>query len=1122
MKPFRLLFKFSILSGLMLFIGVVVNGASRYSVANGNWGSTGTWSATSGGASGATVPVAGDIVSIENNHSVTIAAIASCATLNIASGSTLTVSGAFAFTVSGATSVTGNFNLVSSGAQTFGAVTVNSGGNLIIPNTANTILVTSLTVSSGGTLIHNQNYVSSNYLGVSGNLLISGTYNYAGYAPAIFMNGAGTVNINTGTTSVFYLLLRTANYFATGPVTVDGPFYAMWNVNAGSFHTNGQTVVANWGVINSGGTLYIDGVGTSLTIYGANGGLLTGHTVGGQNGTVSMSAGTLTSPGLYIGITGTATFTAAFTQSAGIANISDPLVIDNISSYNLSGGTLNILGGLTINSPSSLICTNSPPINIAGNWSNSGTFTAATSTVTFNGTTSQSIGGGVSSTFNNLAINNSAGVTCSLDQNVNSTLTLTNGDLNILTNNLILGPTASAVAGSLFSAAKMIIADGGGEVRKKFAAGTISGSYLFPIGDNSGTAEYSPITLNFTSGTAVTGAYAGVKVTDAKHPNNASTTDYLTRYWTLSNSGVTSPSLTATATYLTADITGTEANIAGAKYTGSLPWTKYGVIGSNTLSTTAITNTGAGIAITGISNLPPTVTISGGGVTICSGSTTASLSSIVVNATNSISYLWSPTTGLSSSTVSNPVANPASTTLYTLTVTDGNGFTGSASTTITVTSPPAAPTASVTAQPTCTLATGTITITAPTGAGMTYSTDGVTYSNTTGVFPGMAAGSYNLTAKNSGGCISSISSVTVNAQPPTPAAPTASVTAQPTCTLATGTITITAPTGAGMTYSTDGVTYSNTTGVFPGMAAGSYNLTAKNSGGCISSISSVTVNAQPPTPATPTITAGSSTTFCTGGSVTLTSSAGTSYLWSTGATTASISPTASGSYTVKVTNASGCQSASSAATVVTVNPLPAAPTASVTAQPTCTLATGTITITAPTGAGMTYSTDGVTYSNTTGVFPGMAAGSYNLTAKNSGGCISSISSVTVNAQPPTPAAPTASVTAQPTCTLATGTITITAPTGAGMTYSTDGVTYSNTTGVFPGMAAGSYNLTAKNSGGCISSISSVTVNAQPPTPAAPTASVTLSLLVLSATGTITIHRSYRSRNDLQHRWCYLF
>ena len=60
--------------------------------------------------------------------------------------------------------------------------------------------------------------------------------------------------------------------------------------------------------------------------------------------------------------------------------------------------------------------------------------------------------------------------------------------------------------------------------------------------------------------------------------------------------------------------------------------------------------------------------------------------------------------------------------------------------------------------------------------------------------------------------------------------------------------------------------------------------------------------------AAPTITAGGPTTFCAGGSVTLTSSAGTSYLWSNGATTRSINVTASGSYTVRVTNSGGCQS----------------------------------------------------------------------------------------------------------------------------------------------------------------------------------------------------------------------
>jgi hypothetical protein len=50
--------------------------------------------------------------------------------------------------------------------------------------------------------------------------------------------------------------------------------------------------------------------------------------------------------------------------------------------------------------------------------------------------------------------------------------------------------------------------------------------------------------------------------------------------------------------------------------------------------------------------------------------------------------------------------------------------------------------------------TGTITVTAPTGTGMTYSIDGSTYSNTDGMFMSVDAGSYSVTAKSSGGCIS--------------------------------------------------------------------------------------------------------------------------------------------------------------------------------------------------------------------------------------------------------------------------------------------------------------------------------------------------------------------------------
>ncbi|HMR90141.1 MAG TPA: hypothetical protein PKD51_18395, partial [Saprospiraceae bacterium] len=62
--------------------------------------------------------------------------------------------------------------------------------------------------------------------------------------------------------------------------------------------------------------------------------------------------------------------------------------------------------------------------------------------------------------------------------------------------------------------------------------------------------------------------------------------------------------------------------------------------------------------------------------------------------------------------------------------------------------------------------------------------------------------------------------------------------------------------------------------------------------------------------------------ICTGGSTVLTASGGSSYIWSTGETSASISltPTITQSYSVTVTDVNGCQS--SASVTVTVNSLP--------------------------------------------------------------------------------------------------------------------------------------------------------------------------------------------------------
>jgi len=146
-----------------------------------------------------------------------------------------------------------------------------------------------------------------------------------------------------------------------------------------------------------------------------------------------------------------------------------------------------------------------------------------------------------------------------------------------------------------------------------------------------------------------------------------------------------------------------------------------------------------------------------------------------------------------------------------------------------------------------------------------------------------------------------------------------------------------------------------------GLTANTYTVTcelySEDGGGDFFLVASKTIAITVNASNTPTITADGSTTLCVGGSVTLTSSTGTSYLWSTGATTASISPTTAGNYTVQVTNANGCQSASSAATVVTVNAQPSA-TISYLGSPYC-YNTGNANVTFSGTTGGTYSSSPV-------------------------------------------------------------------------------------------------------------------------------------------------------------------
>jgi HYR domain/Secretion system C-terminal sorting domain len=184
------------------------------------------------------------------------------------------------------------------------------------------------------------------------------------------------------------------------------------------------------------------------------------------------------------------------------------------------------------------------------------------------------------------------------------------------------------------------------------------------------------------------------------------------------------------------------------------------------------------------------------------------------------------------------------------------------------------------------------------------------YVRTTAAATGTPSGDITL-ASTGATTINVAVTATVNPLPPTP-----TITAGgPTTFCAGGSVTLTSSSATGNLWSTGETTQSIVV-----TTAGTYTVTV-TSAGCTSAPSAGTTITVNPLPATPTITPGGPTTFCTGGSVTLTSSSATGNLWSTGETTQSIVVTTGGTYTVTVTSG-GCTSAPSAGTTVTVDPLP--------------------------------------------------------------------------------------------------------------------------------------------------------------------------------------------------------
>ncbi len=475
---------------------------------------------------------------------------------------------------------------------------------------------------------------------------------------------------------------------------------------------------------------------------------------------------------------------------------------------------------------------------------------------------------------------------------------------------------------------------------------------------------------------------------------------------------------------------------------------------SNGATTQSITvNTAGGYSVT-VSNAqgcsatssPVSVTMSTGSVptisangptTFCQGS------NVTLTASTGSSYLWSNGATTKSITVS-------SSGTFSVTVTSGTCSGTSAPKTVTVNS---LPNATITANgPTTFCAGGSVVLTSSTGNSYLWSNGATTKSITV-----TTAGSYFVTVSNSSCSATSASTVvTVNSTP------TATITASGATTFCPGgSVTLTASTGSSYLWSNGKTTKSITVST-----AGSYSVTVSN-GSCsaTSAPTVVTVTNNP----TATITASGPTSFCPGGSVTLTASTGSSYLWSNGKTTKSITVTTAGSYSVTVSN--GSCSATSAPTVVTITNNP---TATITASGATTFcAGGSVTLTASTGSSYLWSNGKTTKSITVST-----AGSYSVTVSN-GSCsaTSAPTVVTVTNNP------TATITASGATTFcAGGSVTLTASTGSSYLWSNGKTTKSITVST-----AGSYSVTVSN-GSCSATSTPTVVSVN----SIPTATITVS------------------------------
>lgn len=496
--------------------------------------------------------------------------------------------------------------------------------------------------------------------------------------------------------------------------------------------------------------------------------------------------------------------------------------------------------------------------------------------------------------------------------------------------------------------------------------------YLFADGSCQTDGIYLPIVVN----PAVAATVTPTSTTCGN--NNGSIT-------VTSPTGGDSPNYEYSINGTTYSTTNTFTNLAAGNYTVYVR-----TIGDNCLTSYSVT---VGASSPFVANISPNSSV-------CPGNP------INITASGGASYQWFDGAMSLGSTPTISVS-PTSNTQYTCVVTNGSGCQSTVYTTVNTYAAPTMPT--ITPSGSTTICTGTsVDLTS------SYTSNNL-WSNaeTSATIEVSTAGSYTVQYTNGFGCTSTSAPIviTVNTAPSISAG---SISDPSACSTATGSIQV-AGSASGIISWTG--TSSGSTGTvslphtISNLSAGSYNISIIDGNGCLSNnLNQVLTDPTPP--ANPVITPSGPTTFCQGGSVSLTSSYSTGNNWSTSATSDVITITSSGTYSVTYTDLSGCSSSSSPVNVV-VNNNPAAPI--ITPNGSTTFCDGgNVVLSSSQGNGNLWST-GQTSQNITVT----SSDSYTLTYTNLNGCTSPVSmiNVTVNPSPVVDAGANFSICAGESATL---------------------------------------------------------------------------------------------------------